>query len=161
MGTLANQPPSGARYDPENDGTTLTSLGVQEHWNSAAAKQYSRNLGAGEGIELVSEAPPPPVFGARIVAPADGAVFTQGEAIALVAALSGATSASVEFFAGPDRLGEARAAPYTHVWAHAPAGNYALTARATAADNAVATSTAVRVTVRALTRAPPAWMRVE
>jgi len=43
----------GIIYDPENDGTPLTSLGVYEHWNNPADKQYSRNLGTGDGIELV------------------------------------------------------------------------------------------------------------
>lgn len=48
-------PPSGTKYDPEQDGTTLTtSLGVHEHWNNAKDKQYTRNLGKKEGIELVS-----------------------------------------------------------------------------------------------------------
>jgi parallel beta-helix repeat protein len=51
---LADNPPSGTVYDPENDGTRLESLGVHEHWNNPVDKQYSRNLGAGEGIELVS-----------------------------------------------------------------------------------------------------------
>lgn len=46
--------PSGISYDPENDGTNLTSLGVHEHWNDAVNKQYTRNLGTGTGIELVS-----------------------------------------------------------------------------------------------------------
>ncbi len=49
----AGNPPSGTVYDPENDGIPLTSLGVHEHWNNAADKQYSRNLGTGEGIELI------------------------------------------------------------------------------------------------------------
>jgi hypothetical protein len=49
---LANNPPSKTVYKP--DGTTLTSLGVYEHWNNATAKQYSRNLGTGTGIELYS-----------------------------------------------------------------------------------------------------------
>jgi hypothetical protein len=31
----------------------LKSLGVHEHWNSAIEKKYSRNLGTGNGIELV------------------------------------------------------------------------------------------------------------
>jgi uncharacterized protein (DUF362 family) len=53
---LANQPPSGTRYDPEGDGTTLASLGVHEHWNSPEKRQYSRNLGTGPGIELVTGA---------------------------------------------------------------------------------------------------------
>ena len=48
---LANNPPSGVVYKP--DGVRLESLGVHEHWNNATDKQYSRNLGTGNGIELV------------------------------------------------------------------------------------------------------------
>jgi len=57
---LADDPPSGTFYDPEGNGSGLASLGVHEHWNNATDKQYSadeyirRNLGTGEGIELVS-----------------------------------------------------------------------------------------------------------
>ena len=51
---LANDPPSGTFYDPEGDGTRLKSLGVHEHWNNATDRAYSRNLGKGDGIELVS-----------------------------------------------------------------------------------------------------------
>lgn len=43
----------GITYDPEGDGTPLGSLGVYEHWNNSIDKQYSRNLGTGNGIELV------------------------------------------------------------------------------------------------------------
>jgi hypothetical protein len=51
---LADNPPSGTVYDPERDGTRLTSLGVSEHWNNATDKKYSRNLDrSGKGIELV------------------------------------------------------------------------------------------------------------
>ena len=49
----AGNPPSGTVYDPENDGIPLKSLGVHEHWNNSTDKQYSRNLGIGEGIELI------------------------------------------------------------------------------------------------------------
>ncbi|MBP1656427.1 MAG: hypothetical protein H6Q31_1028 [Bacteroidetes bacterium] len=45
--------PATIRYDPENDGTRLGSLGVCEHWNNPVDKQYTRNLGTGNGIELV------------------------------------------------------------------------------------------------------------
>ena len=41
-------------YDPEQDGIPLASLGVHEHWNNAIDKLYSRNLGTGEGIELIA-----------------------------------------------------------------------------------------------------------
>jgi len=49
---LADNPPSGTFYDPERDGTRLTSLGVHEHWNNPIDKEYSRNLGIGDGIQL-------------------------------------------------------------------------------------------------------------
>jgi uncharacterized protein (DUF362 family) len=54
---LANQPPSKTVYDPDKSGKPLASQGVHEHWNSASAKQYSRNLGTGAGIELVALGP--------------------------------------------------------------------------------------------------------
>lgn len=52
---LANNPPSGTFYDPNHAAPTvrLASLGVHEHWNNAQDRQYSRNLGRKEGIELV------------------------------------------------------------------------------------------------------------
>jgi hypothetical protein len=51
----ADNPPSGTKYDPEQDGTRLTSLGTFEHWNNPVDKQYTRNLKTGTGIELVYE----------------------------------------------------------------------------------------------------------
>ncbi len=45
----------GIVYDPEGDGTEMpASLGVHEHWNNATDKQYTKNLGTGNGIELIS-----------------------------------------------------------------------------------------------------------
>ena len=49
----ADHPPAGVVYAPNGDGAKLPSLGVHEHWNNPVDKQYSRNLGAGQGIELV------------------------------------------------------------------------------------------------------------
>jgi len=49
----AGNPPSGTKYDPERDGTTLQSLGVFEHWDNAESKQYTGNKKPGKGIELV------------------------------------------------------------------------------------------------------------
>lgn len=48
---LANDPPSGTKYIPS--GHQLESLGVHEHWNNVKDKQYTRNLGTGDGIELI------------------------------------------------------------------------------------------------------------
>jgi len=46
--------PEGMTYDPDNTGKALSSLGVHEHWNDRARKQYSGNLGKKGGIELIS-----------------------------------------------------------------------------------------------------------
>jgi len=53
-GARADNPPSGTYYNPGGDSIRLQSLGVHEHWNNAVEKKYSRNLGTGSGIELVS-----------------------------------------------------------------------------------------------------------
>jgi hypothetical protein len=52
---LAGEPPSGTFYDPDHPTPVkrLPSQGVHEHWNNANEKKYSRNLGTGQGIELV------------------------------------------------------------------------------------------------------------
>ncbi|MFB0524921.1 MAG: DUF362 domain-containing protein, partial [Phycisphaerae bacterium] len=58
-GALANAPASGTFYDPDYEGpvTRLASLGTHEHWNNPNDKKYSRNLGTGNGIELVTPVP--------------------------------------------------------------------------------------------------------
>jgi hypothetical protein len=52
----ADDPPSGTYYDPDHASNTvrMQSLGVYEHWNNAIDRKYSRNLGRGNGIELVA-----------------------------------------------------------------------------------------------------------
>ena len=49
---LAVDAPSGTEYR-NGLGQRVASLGVHEHWNDPISKQYSRNLGKAEGIELV------------------------------------------------------------------------------------------------------------
>ena len=49
---LVAQAPSGSVYT-DSQGNVVTNLGVHEHWNHSAQKQYSRNLGKSEGIELI------------------------------------------------------------------------------------------------------------
>jgi hypothetical protein len=49
--------PAGIKYDPDNSGVHIYSLGVHEHWNNATDKKYSRNLGTGTGIELLDIEP--------------------------------------------------------------------------------------------------------
>ena len=49
---------SGYAYQPDAGSSAyLGSLGVEEHWNNSTAKQYSRNLKTGNGIELVQVQP--------------------------------------------------------------------------------------------------------
>lgn len=52
-GALAEtgEAPSGTVY--AIDGHDVSNLGVHEHWNNSTDKLYGRNLGKGEGIELV------------------------------------------------------------------------------------------------------------
>jgi uncharacterized protein (DUF362 family) len=46
--------PTGIVYAPNGDGISLpASLEAHEHWNNPEDKQYARNLGKAEGIELV------------------------------------------------------------------------------------------------------------
>jgi uncharacterized protein (DUF362 family) len=54
---MAHDPCSRTFYDPDGAGYGLPSLGVHEHWNNAVEKQYSRNLGTGNGIELIHSVP--------------------------------------------------------------------------------------------------------
>lgn len=50
---LAENPISETFYDPEKDGSRMRSLGVHEHWNNPVDRQYGRNLGRTNGIELI------------------------------------------------------------------------------------------------------------
>jgi len=50
---LAGKAASGTVYNPDESREAATSLGVHEHWNNPQDRQYSRNLGKREGIELV------------------------------------------------------------------------------------------------------------
>lgn len=49
---LVSAAPSGTVYT-DSRGHAVDNLGVHEHWNNSAQKQYSRNLGKNEGIELI------------------------------------------------------------------------------------------------------------
>lgn len=49
---LVSAAPSGTTYT-DSQGNAVNNLGVHEHWNNSTQKQYSRNLGKSEGIELV------------------------------------------------------------------------------------------------------------
>lgn len=50
---LVSDAPSSTAYT-DSQGHIVSNLGVREHWNNSTQKQYSRNLGGREGIELIS-----------------------------------------------------------------------------------------------------------
>ena len=67
--------PSGISYDPNtaDHSSPVGSLGVHEHWNNSSDKQYTRNLGNGDGIELISDTlgvteTPPNAFSSLVLA---------------------------------------------------------------------------------------------
>jgi len=98
-----------------------------------------------------------------ITAPVNNATYTAPLSTTLKATAAPGTGASiskVEFFAGATLLGTVTASPYNLAWSNVQAGTYALTAKLTDSLGAVATSTAVNVTVNAGARAKPldAWL---
>ncbi len=90
---LANSPPSGTFYDPENDGIAMASQGVHEHWNNATDKQYTRNLGTGSGIELLyfDHAPAP---AAELGGVNDDALVDSTDALIVLSADAGLDTSS-------------------------------------------------------------------
>jgi hypothetical protein len=77
--------PAGIIYDPENDGIPLSSLGVHEHWNNEILKQYSRNLGTGNGIELITSSTS---TGATSTNLPDLRIWTSGHQVSIEGAVS-------------------------------------------------------------------------
>jgi uncharacterized protein (DUF362 family) len=49
----AENPPSGTNYNPQRNNVRVKSLGVMEHWDNAADKKYSGNMGRKDGIDLI------------------------------------------------------------------------------------------------------------
>jgi hypothetical protein len=146
---LANNPPSGTVYKP--DGTRLASLGVHEHWNNSTDKKYSRNLGTGNGIELVTLASGS--WSVDITNPPGGANFSQGTNITIQASVNNATNpvAQVTFYQGTLLLDTSTNSPYSITWSNVPSGSYALTAVATDSTGQSVTSSPVNITVNLLT----------
>lgn len=73
-----------------------------------------------------------------ITSPATGTFFSEGDDITIQAeaADTDGTIAKVEFFAGPNLLGEDLALPYSFTWNDVPEGAYTITVKATDNENA-------------------------
>ncbi|WP_192821096.1 Ig-like domain-containing protein [Rufibacter sp. LB8] len=86
-----------------------------------------------------------------MTAPANGAVYTAPATIVLTATASDTDGnvTKVEFYNGPTLLGTATSIPYTFTWANAPAGMYAVTAKAFDNEGNTTTTAPVNVIVNA------------
>jgi regulation of enolase protein 1 (concanavalin A-like superfamily) len=127
-------------------------------WSNAAAGTYQLTAVArdDDGAVATSSAVTVTVNAAgntapsvTLTAPASGATFTAPANIAMQAAASDSdgTVARVEFYRGSTLISTDTSSPYTATWSSAPAGSYALTARAFDDDGASRTSTTVNITV--------------
>jgi RHS repeat-associated protein len=96
----------------------------------------------------------PPVV--ALTAPANNAVFVAPASITVSANASDIDNAitKVEFFAGSTKIGQATATPYQILWSDVAAGSYVLTAKATDASGATATSAPRNITVEPPNQAP-------
>jgi hypothetical protein len=152
---LADQPPSGTVYQP--DGFRLASLGVHEHWNNAADKQYSRNLDPhGSGIELLT-LHALPAMSVSIVSPTNGEVLNLETNLLLQTAITTNYSSvqRVDFYRRASFTGPVTNAPFSLVWTNAPAGAWPLWCVAFDTDNYAVTSAVVNVTIGASTNVLP------
>ena len=129
---------------------TWTSASVGSHSVIAVAYDDDDATGTTSSHEITVEAEnvAPTV---SLTGPANGAVFTLGTGITLLAnaADSDGSVAKVEFYSGSTLLGTDTSAPYTFVWSDAEVGTYNLTAVAYDNDDASTTSNARSVTVEA------------
>jgi beta-xylosidase len=99
-----------------------------------------------EASTVVDNNPVPVV---SITSPGNNTVYTEGENVTINATATVTTGSisKVEFYAGTTLLGTDATSPYSYTITAATAGNYVITAKATSAANASATSTAVNIQV--------------
>ena len=85
-----------------------------------------------------------------ITSPSNHSIFPTGTVVTFVVSASDGNGSitKVEFYNGAVKIGEDTSSPYNFVWSNIPAGSYAITAKATDNDNAVATSEPVTITVK-------------
>ncbi len=141
---------SGTAYRPNVGSSALVgSLGTEEHWNNSTNKQYSRNLGTGNGIELVKLMPGVPSV--SLVWPGAGP-FICGMDLFVQALVINNTNpiSQVAFYQGTQILGTSSGACAGIFWSNVPQGNFALKAVATDSSGLSCTSSPVNLTIVAV-----------
>jgi len=138
---------SGVAYRPSAGSSAFVgSLGTEEHWNNSTNKQYSRNLGIGNGIELVRLMPGVPSV--SLVWPGAGP-FTRGMDLPVQALVINNTNPidQVAFYQGTQILGTSTGTYAGIVWSNVPQGNFVLKAIATDSSGLSCTSSPVNITI--------------
>ena len=140
---------SGVVYRP-NAGSSawVGSLGAEEHWNNSTNKLYSRNLGTGNGIELVKLMPGVPSV--SLVWPGTGP-FLRGMDLPLQAVVVNNTNpvSQLAFYQGTQMLGNSSGDWGGIVWSNVPQGHFVLKAVATDSLGLSSTSNPVNITIAA------------
>src|SRR5262249_53335895 len=92
-----------------------------------------------------------------ITSPTEGATFTAPASVTINASAldTDGSVSQVEFYEGGFFLGSDTTSPFSFTWTNAPAGNYALTARATDNLGAVTTSAPVNIVINPGANPPP------
>jgi hypothetical protein len=114
---------------------------------TAMAYDLQGKVGASAPVAVTVTGGAAPVV--SLTAPAAAASFTAPATIGLSATASeaGGSIAKVEFFANGSLVGTTTTSPYNATWSGVAAGNYTLTAKATDAHSATASSASVAITV--------------
>ncbi len=138
---------SGVAYRP-NAGSAefVGSLGTQEHWDNSTNKLYSRNLGTGNGIDLVKLMPGVPSV--SLVWPGAGP-FTRGMDLLVQAVAVNNTNpiTQVAFYQGTQTLGTSSGTLAGIFWSNVPQGDFVLRAVATDTSGLSCTSSPVNITI--------------
>jgi hypothetical protein len=125
-------------------------------WSNVPAGNYTLTAKATDNRGAITTSSPASVAviansipTVTLTRPSMGASYLAPATIALAATAtdSDGTVARVDFYQGTTLLGTATSAPYAYTWTDVTPGSYSLTARATDNRGAIATSSAVNVTV--------------
>ncbi len=139
--------PSGVAYRPNAGSSAFVgSLGTEEHWNNSTNKLYSRNLGTGNGIELVKLMPGVPCV--SLVWPGAGPFFRGMDLLVQAVVINNTNPISrVAFYQGVQNLGTSTGTWAGIVWSNLPQGKFTLTAIATDSSGLSCTSGPVNITI--------------